>query len=53
MLDVVDATTTYHGTLAVRWITSSAWPGDVVGMLGPNRSGKAGLAAFVTSNPSP
>ena len=41
MLEVVDATKTYHGIPAVRSISFSASPGDIVGLLGPNGSGKS------------
>jgi ABC-2 type transport system ATP-binding protein len=41
MLQVVDATKTYHGIPAVRSISVSAAPGDVIGLLGPNGSGKS------------
>lgn len=40
MLEVVDATKTYHGIPAVRSISCTAAPGDVIGLLGPNGSGK-------------
>ncbi len=41
MLEIVDATKTYHGTPAVRSISFTASPGEVIGLLGPNGSGKS------------
>jgi ABC-2 type transport system ATP-binding protein len=41
MLEVIDATKTYHGIPAVRSIAFTAGPGEVVGLLGPNGSGKS------------
>jgi ABC-2 type transport system ATP-binding protein len=41
MLEVLDATKTYHGIPAVRSVTFTAAPGDVIGLLGPNGSGKS------------
>jgi ABC-2 type transport system ATP-binding protein len=41
MLEVLNATKTYHGVPAVRSIAFSAAPGEVIGLLGPNGSGKS------------
>ena len=41
MLQVVDATKTYHGIAAVRNISVAAGRGDIIGLLGPNGSGKS------------
>ena len=40
MLDVVDLSKSYHGVPAVRMLTMAAAPGQVIGLLGPNGSGK-------------
>ncbi len=40
MLDVLEVTKTYHGIAAVRSLTLTAAPGEVIGLLGPNGSGK-------------
>jgi len=41
MLEVLDATKSYHGIPAVRSVSIKANPGDVIGLLGPNGSGKS------------
>jgi ABC-2 type transport system ATP-binding protein len=41
MLEVINASKSYHGIPAVRDVTLTAAPGDVVGLLGPNGSGKS------------
>ena len=41
MLEVINATKSYHGIPAVRDLSLTAAPGDVVGLLGPNGSGKS------------
>ena len=41
MLEVLNATKTYHGIPAVRSVSFTAGPGEVVGLLGPNGSGKS------------
>lgn len=41
MLEVVNATKTYHGIPAVRSVSFTAAPGEVIGLLGPNGSGKS------------
>ncbi len=41
MLEVLDATKTYHGIPAVRSVSLTAEPGDIIGLLGPNGSGKS------------
>ena len=41
VLEVRNASKSYHGVPAVRAITVSAAPGQVIGLLGPNGSGKS------------
>jgi ABC-2 type transport system ATP-binding protein len=41
MLEVINASKSYHGIPAVRDVSLNAAPGDVVGLLGPNGSGKS------------
>lgn len=41
MLEVINASKSYHGIPAVRDVSLTAAPGDVVGLLGPNGSGKS------------
>src|SRR4029450_5764969 len=41
MLEVINASKSYHGIPAVRDLSLTAAPGDVVGLLGPNGSGKS------------
>jgi ABC-2 type transport system ATP-binding protein len=41
MLEVLNASKSYHGIPAVRAISITARPGDVIGLLGPNGSGKS------------
>jgi ABC-2 type transport system ATP-binding protein len=41
MLEVLEASKSYHGIPAVRSVSISAGPGEVVGLLGPNGSGKS------------
>jgi ABC-2 type transport system ATP-binding protein len=41
MLEVVNATKSYHGLPAVRSVNIKATPGEVIGLLGPNGSGKS------------
>lgn len=53
MLEVVDATKTYHGIPAVRSISLSASPGEVVGLLGPNGSGKSTTVKMIVGLLSP
>lgn len=40
MLELIDVSKSYHGVPAVRHLTLRAAPGQVVGLLGPNGSGK-------------
>lgn len=40
MLEVVDVSKNYRGVLAVRTLSLTARPGEVVGLLGPNGSAK-------------
>ncbi len=40
MLEVLDVSKSYHGIPAVRSVAFTATPGDVIGLLGPNGSGK-------------
>src|SRR5262245_44124502 len=40
MLELIDVLKTYRGVAAVRGLTLTARPGQVVGLLGPNGSGK-------------
>jgi ABC-2 type transport system ATP-binding protein len=48
MLDVSGLTKTYGGVLAVRDITFRAAPGQVIGLLGPNGSGKTTTIRMLT-----
>ena len=41
MLEVLNVTKSYHGIPAVRSVSITAGPGDVIGLLGPERSGKS------------
>ena len=41
MLEVLDASKSYHGIPAVRSVNIKAAPGEVIGLLGPNGSGKS------------
>jgi ABC-2 type transport system ATP-binding protein len=41
VLELIDVLKTYRGVAAVRGLTLTAKPGQVVGLLGPNRSGKS------------
>ena len=53
MLEVVDATKTYHGVPAVRSVSLTAQPGDVIGLLGPNGSGKSTTVKMIVGLLSP
>src|SRR5687767_7346776 len=53
MLEVVDATKTYHGIPAVRSVSFTASPGEVVGLLGPNGSGKSTTVKMIVGLLSP
>jgi ABC-2 type transport system ATP-binding protein len=48
MLDVSGLTKTYGGVLAVRGVTFRAAPGQVIGLLGPNGSGKTTTIRMLT-----
>ena len=48
MLDVSGLTKTYGGVLAVRDVTFRAAPGQVIGLLGPNGSGKTTTIRMLT-----
>jgi len=41
MLEVLNATKSYHGLPAVRSVNITAMPGEIIGLLGPNGSGKS------------
>jgi ABC-2 type transport system ATP-binding protein len=53
MLEVLDATKTYHGISAVRSVSLTAEPGDIIGLLGPNGSGKSTTVKMVVGLLSP
>ena len=53
MLEVLDATKTYHGIPAVRSVSLTAEPGDIVGLLGPNGSGKSTTVKMIVGLLSP
>jgi ABC-2 type transport system ATP-binding protein len=53
MLDIVDATKTYHGIPAVRSISFAAGPGEIIGLLGPNGSGKSTTVKMIVGLLSP
>ena len=53
MLEVVDATKTYHGIPAVRSVSFTASPGEIVGLLGPNGSGKSTTVKMIVGLLSP
>ncbi len=48
MLEVIDLTKTYGGVLAVRDVSFTASPGQVIGFLGPNGSGKTTTIRMLT-----
>lgn len=47
MLEVINASKSYHGIPAVRDVSLTAAPGDVVGLLGPNGSGKSTIVKMI------
>ena len=47
MLEILDITKSYHGVPAVRHLSLHAAPGQVVGLLGPNGSGKTTTVRMV------
>lgn len=53
MLEVVEATKTYHGVPAVRAVSFTASPGEIVGLLGPNGSGKSTTVKMIVGLLSP
>lgn len=53
MLDVLDASKSYHGIPAVRSVNIKAVPGDVIGLLGPNGSGKSTTVKMMVGLLSP
>jgi ABC-2 type transport system ATP-binding protein len=47
VLELIDVSKSYHGILAVKPMTVSVRPGEVVGLLGPNGSGKTTTARVI------
>jgi ABC-2 type transport system ATP-binding protein len=53
MLEVINASKSYHGIPAVRGLELRAAPGQVIGLLGPNGSGKSTTVRMIVGLLSP